>query len=409
MSELLDPAFIRELEALRRRLEIRARSGAAGEHVAKRRGGSAEFQDHRPYAPGDDLRRLDWAAFARTGEPVLKLFRTEEDVVLRVLLDTSLSLDHGEPNKFFVARRLAAAVGYMVLAGSQRAQVFAIGEGVKAVSKGARGRGGLATFLKSLDGLEPAGGTDLARAVDGVLQRSNRPGMLVVISDFMDGGPVTGALGRARSAGNDLALVHVLAPDEVEPSHEGDWTLEDAETGATVEVTMDPAALEAYMLRFTGLCEELRAFARRHGATYVRMSRSSRWSAGSWGDRSIEVGCQSRPISPVAGDGCGTCACKVELQRLHVGLGMPKVGLQGLGGLGGLAWPAKMPDASIAGRGGGAEGPLAGAACRALTFPGARTTRPAQHPRVDERSPLHRNQLAMATMTRTRRGVRHNS
>jgi hypothetical protein len=47
--------------------------------------------------------------------------------------------------------------------------------------------------------------------------------------------------------------------------------LEDAETGSTVDVTMDPDALEAYMLRFTGLCEELRAFARRHNAGYVRM------------------------------------------------------------------------------------------------------------------------------------------
>ena len=68
---LLDPAFVRELEALRRRLAVTVRSGAAGERASQRRGGSAEFLDHRPYAPGDDLRRVDWAAFARTGEPVL--------------------------------------------------------------------------------------------------------------------------------------------------------------------------------------------------------------------------------------------------------------------------------------------------------------------------------------------------
>jgi hypothetical protein len=77
-------------------------------------------------------------------------------------------------------------------------------------------------------------------------------------------------MGRAKSAGHDLALVHVVSPDEVEPPFEGDWTLEDMETGTTVDVTMDPAALEAYMLRFTG-SEELRAFARKHGTGYVRM------------------------------------------------------------------------------------------------------------------------------------------
>ncbi len=271
MSALLDAGFLKELEALRRRLEIRARSGGAGEHLAKRRGGSAEFQDHRPYAAGDDLRRMDWAAYARTGEPVLKLFRTEEDVLLRLLVDTSASLAHGDPSKLDVARRVGAAVGYMVLAGSQRAQVFAVADSVRSMSRSTRGRGGLAAFVRNLETLEPKGGTNLARAIDGVMQRSPRPGMLVVVSDFLDGGPVTAALGRARSAGHDLALIQVLAPDEVEPTHEGDWTLEDAETGATVDVTMDPDALEAYMLRLTGLCEELRAFARRHAATYVRM------------------------------------------------------------------------------------------------------------------------------------------
>lgn len=271
MSALLDASFLKELEALRRRLAIRARSGGAGEHLAKRRGGSAEFQDHRPYTAGDDLRRMDWSAFARTGEPVLKIFRTEEDVVLRLLVDTSASLAHGQPSKLDVAQRIAAAVGYMVLAGSQRAQVFAVGDTVKSMSRSARGRGGLAVFLKNLEALQPSGPTNLARAIDGVMQRSPRPGMLVVVSDFLDGGPVTSALGRARSAGHDLGLIQVLAPDEIEPPHEGDWTLEDAETGATVDVTMDPDALEAYMLRFTGLCEELRAFACRQSATYVRM------------------------------------------------------------------------------------------------------------------------------------------
>jgi uncharacterized protein (DUF58 family) len=268
---LLEPEFLAELEALRRRLEIRARSGATGDLLAKRRGGSAEFQDHRPYAPGDDLRRVDWLAYARTGEPVIKLFRTEEDVIMRLLVDTSTSMAHATPSKLEVARRIAAALGYMALAGSERAQLFAASDNLRSASRPARGRGGLATLLKNLDALDASGATDLGKAIDSLLARTSRPGMIVVISDFFDSGPLTAALGRAKSAGNDLALVQVVSPDEVQPSYEGDWTLEDAETGATVDLTMDATALEAYMLRFTGLCEELRAFARKHGASYVRI------------------------------------------------------------------------------------------------------------------------------------------
>jgi uncharacterized protein (DUF58 family) len=262
-AALLDPAFVRELEVLRRRLEVRARSGTPGEHLAKRRGGSAEFQEHRPYAPGDDLRRIDWAAYARTGEPVVKVFRAEEDVVARLLCDTSASLEFGTPSKLLTAQKLAAAIGYMTLAEAERAQLVVTAGGVT--------RNGLPALLKSLDAIEAGGHTDLARAVDVVVQKSARPGMLAVFSDFFDGGPVLAALTRAVAAGHDVVLVQVVAPEEVNPPHEGDWALEDAETGTLVELTMDAAALEAYLLRFAGLCEQLRAWARRHGATYVRV------------------------------------------------------------------------------------------------------------------------------------------
>lgn len=273
---LLSPEFVRELEALRRRLEVRARSGGAGEHVARRKGGSAEFHEHRPYVAGDDLRRIDWLAFARTGEPVIKQFRTEEDVVLRLLVDASASLDFGDPSKAEVARRLAAALAYMALAGSQRAQLCvaggegARGPGLDRITQPRRGRNALAAVLRDLTSVRMGGAVDLSRAIEQTVRRAHRPGMLVVLSDFFDPGPVLTTLGRARAAGHDVFLVQVLAREEVEPSFEGDFTLEDAETGATVDVTMDPSAVEAYVLRLTGLVEELRGWARRHGATYVR-------------------------------------------------------------------------------------------------------------------------------------------
>jgi len=123
-ADLLAPEFLRELEILKRRLEIDARSGAAGERVSRRRGSSAEFNEHRPYEPGDDLRRIDWAAYARSGQPVTKIFRAEEDAVVRIVLDASASLEFGTPSKLDVARRVAAAVGYLALGSGQRAELW---------------------------------------------------------------------------------------------------------------------------------------------------------------------------------------------------------------------------------------------------------------------------------------------
>lgn len=277
---LLDPGFVRELEALRRRLEVSARSGSAGERASRRRGGSAEFQDHRPYAPGDDLRRVDWAAFARTGEPVLKLFRAEEDSVLRLLIDASASLAFGVPQKLEVARRVAAAIGYLALANGQRAQVLvarepsgtSAGRGLERVGLPRRGRDSLAALLADLSQPLASGSADLARAVDGALRRAPRPGLLVVVSDFLDPGPVTRALSRACAAGHQVALVQVLAREEIEPSFEGDFGLVDAETQAVVELSMDASAIDAYVMRLTGLIEELRSWSRKHRASYVRIT-----------------------------------------------------------------------------------------------------------------------------------------
>lgn len=273
--DLLSPAFVAELEALRRRMVIKARSGSSGERVSRRRGGSAEFEDHRPYAPGDDLRRIDWLAYARTGEPVIKQFRAEEDVILRLLVDGSASMGFGEPTKLEVARRLAAALGYLALAGSQRAQVLVGGAregnvGLSQVGPPKRGRSSLAGLLRELSSVEASGALDLSRCVEQALLTSRRPGLLVVISDFCDAGPVLQALARARAQGHDVCLLQVLSREELEPNLEGDYAFVDSETGQTVELTLDASCVDAYIARLTGLIEELRGWSRKHAATYLR-------------------------------------------------------------------------------------------------------------------------------------------
>jgi len=274
-SGLLDPDFVRELSLLRRRLDLDVRSGGAGEHAAKRRGGSAEFQEHRAYAPGDDLRRIDWLAFARSGGPVVKTFRAEEDVVVRLLLDASASLDFGNPKKIEVSRRIAAALAYLALGDSERVQVLVTGQattrGLAVVGEPRRGRGALHRLLRELSHIEARGQTSLPAALRAIAERALRPGLLVVLSDFFDPGPVTEELSRLRAQGHALALVQVLSRMELEPSFEGDLGLIDAETQLELEVSMDAAAVEAYLARVTGLVQELRDAARRLGGRYVRV------------------------------------------------------------------------------------------------------------------------------------------
>jgi uncharacterized protein (DUF58 family) len=269
-ADLLEPAFVTKLEALRRRLEVRARSGGVGELAARGRGGTSEFREHRAYSPGDDLRRLDWLAFARSGEPVLKLFRAEEDAVVRLLIDASASQDFGEPTKLELALRMAAAIGYVALVGGQRVQVLVARDGrLVATGPARRGRPSLAILLSDLGAIRAAGAIDLGQAIDRAVALARRPGMLVVLSDFLDRAGFTDALSRARAGGHDVALVQILARDEIEPDLVGDHALVDAETGETLELTFDAGAVRAYLERLADSCSRLARWARTHAASLV--------------------------------------------------------------------------------------------------------------------------------------------
>ncbi|MEA3247576.1 MAG: DUF58 domain-containing protein, partial [Gemmatimonadota bacterium] len=110
---LLSPDFLRRLEqaAIASRHILVGRT--KGERRSAKRGSSVEFADYRAYTPGDDLRYLDWNAYARLQRLFLKLFLEEEDLHIYALVDSSQSMDFGRPTKLDWARQAAAALGYM--------------------------------------------------------------------------------------------------------------------------------------------------------------------------------------------------------------------------------------------------------------------------------------------------------
>src|SRR5919201_1138170 len=115
-SKLVDGEFLRKLDRVSLALGRDLIGGLMGEHQATRRTAGIEFADYRKYSPADDLRRVDWNAYARLGTLHVKQSQAEHDTALYLLVDASPSMDFGEPPKFLAARRLAAALGYIALA-----------------------------------------------------------------------------------------------------------------------------------------------------------------------------------------------------------------------------------------------------------------------------------------------------
>lgn len=235
------------------------RSGGAGARAGKLGGSSAEFLEHREYAPGDDARRIDWAAYARSQNTVIKCFRAEEDAWVRLVLDASGSMAFGEPTKFVHAQRIAAALGYLALAQGERVDVcFAgAGGGTGGVLRGASARGRL---LRALSTLGPRGPGKVADAAARLALTAKSKTAIVVLADFLESG-VDEALSRLAARGHTLFLVQVLSPEELQPTLFGDFLLEDAETGDTLPFTADEQSLAQYMQRLGGLQARLHQIA----------------------------------------------------------------------------------------------------------------------------------------------------
>ena len=241
----------------------------AGERRSPRSARSPEFSDFRPYVLGDDFRQIDWRAFARLERLTLRLYVAEEEACLNVVVDTSASMSLGEPPKWPATRRLAEALAFLGLAAMDRVVVGTLdGRSLPPL----RGRDGVSRIWTFLDGIEPAGA---ASPSDLNALRWLRPGMTVVVSDFLAGDPDAGpadwgpAVAGLRSRRQEPVLWQVLAPDEENPSIAGDLKLVDAESDRAREVTITPAVLHEYRLALEALRDRLRSVGTASGGRFL--------------------------------------------------------------------------------------------------------------------------------------------
>jgi len=113
MSQLFDSEFLKKIQQLVITSKIVLSDGAGGNRKSRSKGSSIEFSDYREYSLGDDFRRIDWNAYGRFEKLFIKLFMEEREAHVHIFLDTSKSMDWGEPNKSFASRRLAAELSYI--------------------------------------------------------------------------------------------------------------------------------------------------------------------------------------------------------------------------------------------------------------------------------------------------------
>ena len=252
MSErLFEEAFLRKLERLALLSRKATLGQSQGERRSPKRGQSVEFSDFRPYVSGDDIRRIDWNAYARLERFFIKLFVEEEDLTVHFLIDNSKSMDWGKPNKLEYGIRAAGALGYVALVGLDRVTMTALGEnggGVNTYFPPARGKAQaleLFSFLLSLISKSRRSRFDPAQRLNNYAANAIRTGPLIIISDLMDDGWNEGVNSLA-ARGFEISILHLLSPDENHPELEGDIKLLDSEINHDIEITADFEILEKY-------------------------------------------------------------------------------------------------------------------------------------------------------------------
>lgn len=318
-SPYLRPQDLRRFHSFQFAAKLVVEGFYSGRHRSPYHDASAEFADYRPYVPGDEIRALDWRAYARTDRDYIKLFRKETDMRCHVLLDTSRSMAfRGEPeaeaeaqgrrkvwwqrlldgpeagnarndgadaplSKFEYGAYLTAALCYLMVQQGDKASLALGADELKAFAPPGGTMAHLHGLLHTLEQTQPDGPTRLSHALRSLFALARRRGLLVVVSDFLEEpDALFGALSMYAHRGWQVLLLHVLTETEMQlPDEKGALRFLDAEGPGQADA--DPETLRiAYQSELRAFLDTLETQAKARRIHYARMTTSTPY------DRALE-------------------------------------------------------------------------------------------------------------------------
>ena len=260
----LGPEELQGLKNLYFAARVIVEGAYAGGHKSPYKGSAAEFVDYREYYPGDEIRSIDWRAYARTDRYFVKLFEKETDMSAYVLLDRSASMGYGgkdykhvlptaELSKLEYASYLSAALAYLLVKQGDRVGLTLFDKKITGHIPAGSSFAHLNAMLSLIERQRAGRTTSISKTLRDAYALFKRRGMLVVISDFLDDPlEIFRALDMYRHRNFEVILFHILHRYEATLPPLASVNFVDAETGEFL--TTSPADIEA------GYARELRAF-----------------------------------------------------------------------------------------------------------------------------------------------------
>ena len=275
---MLTPQFLKQLESFHVRSNRSFRGKFRGERRSPNRGVGMEFADYRVYEPGDDLRHVDWNIYARLGKLFIKLFHADEGLPLALLIDNSRSMGFGSPTKLTCAKQIAAALGYIALGHADSVAVYTCTERLSAALPPASSTSQFSRLTQVLNTIATHGQTRLTECLRQLPMYQRHPCAGVVLSDFLDPNGYEQGFKFLAGRGFSLTAIHLMSPEEMNPQvylentpTGEDWLVEDAETGETRAITINPETLSQYQIQQQTFCETLQRFCTDQGIGYAQL------------------------------------------------------------------------------------------------------------------------------------------
>ena len=262
---LLDPVELASLASLAIRARVVVEGAFVGLHHNRHSGAAIEFAEHKEYAPGDDVRHIDWRAVARVDRYYIKRFEDETEMRTYLLLDTSASMGYGRLGvaKLTYGSMLCAALAYLLAQQGDPAGLLLFDEGTRHYLPPRSRAGHVRDLLAMLESTFPAGRTAPERALGQIGELAERRSLIVLFSDLLDAtDELGGRLRQLRARGHDVVLFHLLDRDEIELDLDDLRHFEGMEPGDDRRLLADPRELreafrresELFRARWRDLC-----------------------------------------------------------------------------------------------------------------------------------------------------------
>lgn len=265
-NETFDSEFYNSLALFKMNMQIPLAAGSEGTRKSNAKGTGVEFSDFREYIPGDDIRRVDWNAYARFDRLFVKLFMEEKEGLFRIYLDSSASMDYGVTKKSRLALQFAAAFSYLILDNNDRVTLGIMSNNTLSLEKSVSGIRSFSKIIDSLSRVTFAGENDLYSSISG--KDILHPGITIVISDFFSK-DIEKTIKYLKQKKQEIIFIHTLAEEELNPVIPGTFNLVDSENHLSLKVTGSNGLLKKYDKSLNTYLTNTKNLCKKYGVKYI--------------------------------------------------------------------------------------------------------------------------------------------